>query len=188
MKENKIVEAPREYYKKSAEYIKAMGREVSDKPEENLDLFPIRGWFSNKNYEKKIEILSEAINKKCLITKTKGYADIVEGVRIIDNKDNKITLDSKYLPIGTVVMLKDGRKRVMIIGFGAVQANNKNKIWDYTGCLYPEGFLAANKICMFDNEQIAQVHYLGLAEDEEEKAFKQKLNEISNLIKKEKTD
>ena len=49
--------------------------------------------------------------------------------------------EEKYLPIGTVVMLKGGTKRIMITGFCSIEENTKEKMWDYSGCLYPEGFL-----------------------------------------------
>lgn len=87
----------------------------------------------------------------------------------------------KFLPIGTVVMLQGGSKRVMISGFCAVEnlesVENK-KIWDYSGCMYPEGFLDSSTTCLFDHDQIQEVYHLGLADDEEEKAFKDKLNEL----------
>ena len=84
----------------------------------------------------------------------------------------------KFLPIGTVVMLENGTKRVMISGFCAIQKGDKTKIWDYSGCMYPEGFLDSTKTCLFDHDQIKEVYHLGLADDEEEKAFKEKLNEL----------
>jgi len=93
----------------------------------------------------------------------------------------------KFLLIGTVVMLAGGSKRLMITGFGAVTESNKEKIWDYSGCIYPEGFLSSEQICLFNHEQIEKIYYLGLAEDEEEKAFKKTLNEISNMLR-EKTN
>ena len=84
----------------------------------------------------------------------------------------------KFLPIGTVVMLKGGSKRVMITGFCAVEGENNNKIWDYSGCMYPEGFLSSDQTCLFDHEQIEKIYHMGLEEDEEEKEFKIKLNEL----------
>ena len=84
----------------------------------------------------------------------------------------------KFLPIGTVVMLKNGSKRVMITGFCAVENGKKTKIWDYSGCIYPEGFLDSSKTCLFDHEQIEKIYHIGLEYDEEEKAFKEKLNEL----------
>ena len=96
---------------------------------------------------------------------------------------NKIP--EKYLPIGTVVMLKGGTKRVMIAGFCATQSEDEDKkIWDYSGCLYPEGFLTSNQTCLFDHDQIEQIYHMGLsgAEDDEEKEFKEKLQEIIKEI------
>lgn len=88
-------------------------------------------------------------------------------------------MEGKYLPIGTVVMLKGGTKRVMITGFCAIegQNNSENKMWDYSGCLYPEGFLSSNQTCLFDHEQIEKVYHYGLIDEEEEK-FKAQLNEL----------
>ena len=88
-------------------------------------------------------------------------------------------IEEKFLPIGTVVMLKGGTKRVMISGFCAIEGQNggENKMWDYSGCLYPEGFLSSNQTCLFDHEQIEKVYHYGLVDEEEEK-FKAQLNEL----------
>ena len=44
------------------------------------------------------------------------------------------------LPIGSVVTLKEGKKKLMIIG--RIQENEKTKkLYDYAGCQWPEGFL-----------------------------------------------
>ena len=72
----------------------------------------------------------------------------------------------KFLPIGTVVLLKGGRKRAMITGFCSVAQENPEKIYDYSGCVYPEGYLSSNQVCLFD----------------EEKVFKDKLNKIVNSL------
>lgn len=83
----------------------------------------------------------------------------------------------KYLPIGTVVMLKGGKKRTMITGFCITPAENKEKVYDYCGCLYPEGVIKSNQVLLFDHEQIDNVYHLGLI-DEEEQQFKNKLNQV----------
>lgn len=86
-------------------------------------------------------------------------------------------MEEKFLPIGTVVILTGGTKRVMITGFCAIQDSDKEKMWDYSGCIYPEGFLASNQTCLFDHSQIEKIYYLGLI-DEEEEEFKKKLKEL----------
>lgn len=90
-------------------------------------------------------------------------------------------IEEKYLPIGTVVMLKGGSKRVMIAGFCAMDGSDATKMWDYSGCMYPEGFLSSTQTCLFNHDQIEKVYHLGLAEDEEEKEFKNKLKELVTL-------
>ncbi len=93
-------------------------------------------------------------------------------------------MKEKYLPIGTVVLLKGGRKRAMITGFCSVAQENQEKIYDYSGCVYPEGYLSSNQVCLFDHDQIDKIFFLGY-EDDEEKAFKDKLNKIVASIEEE---
>ncbi len=93
-------------------------------------------------------------------------------------------MKEKYLPIGTVVLLKGGKKRAMITGFCSVAQENQEKIYDYSGCVYPEGYLSSNQVCLFDHDQIDKIFFLGY-EDEEEKLFKEKLTRIVDTIEKE---
>ena len=44
------------------------------------------------------------------------------------------------LPIGSVVLLKNSTKKLMIMGFAQVAAENQEKVYDYVGCVFPEGF------------------------------------------------
>lgn len=93
-------------------------------------------------------------------------------------------MKEKYLPIGTVVLLKGGRKRAMITGFCSVAQENQEKIYDYSGCVYPEGYLSSNQVCLFDHDQIDKIFFLGY-EDDEERTFKDKLNKIVASIEEE---
>lgn len=71
----------------------------------------------------------------------------------------------KYLPIGTVVTLKGGTKRIMITGFCCKENNEASKVFDYCALLYPEGFIE-NHFMLFDHSQIEKIHYIGLNDDE----------------------
>lgn len=71
-----------------------------------------------------------------------------------------------YLPIGSVVMLKGGNKRVMICGRVQTRMED-NKIFDYTACLYPEGYMDAQSMYLFNNEDIDTVYYIGMQDTEE---------------------
>lgn len=86
-------------------------------------------------------------------------------------------LGEKYLPIGTVVMLEGGSKRVMITGFCAIEEDDEDNMWDYSGCMYPEGFLSSDETCLFNHDQIEEIYHMGLADDEEEIEFKETLKE-----------
>lgn len=90
-------------------------------------------------------------------------------------------MKEKYLPIGTVVLLKGGKKRVMITGFCSVENANSSKMYDYNGCLFPEGYLSSDQTCLFNHDQIERIFHLGL-EDEEEKAFNNQLKELVNTL------
>ncbi len=98
------------------------------------------------------------------------------------NNNNNL---GKFLPIGTVVLLKGGKKRLMITGFCSFDEAKKDKAYDYTGCLFPEGIISSKQMALFNHSQIEKVFYLGLR-DEEEKQFKQKLvTELNKLIQKQ---
>ncbi|MCI9162218.1 MAG: DUF4176 domain-containing protein [Lachnospiraceae bacterium] len=81
-----------------------------------------------------------------------------------------------YLPIGSVVLLKNGKKRVMVYG-RKIKANGEEKIYDYLGCLYPEGALSSNDVILFDHGQIQLVYFIGF-QDLEEIVFRNKLREV----------
>lgn len=78
------------------------------------------------------------------------------------------------LPIGSVVVVGDSKKKVMIIGV-CQKGGSEGKIWDYCGVVYPEGFLDPQKMFLFNNEQISQIIALGY-QDAEQLAFKEKVD------------
>jgi hypothetical protein len=84
----------------------------------------------------------------------------------------------KYLPIGSVVLLKESKKRIMIVGVKQRQADS-DKVWDYSACLYPEGILDPDRLYLFDTEQIERLYFIGF-QDGEGLAFLDKLNHLEN--------
>lgn len=84
----------------------------------------------------------------------------------------------KYLPIGSVVLLKDSQKRIMIVGLKQKQVNT-DKIWDYCACLYPEGILDPEKLYLFDNEKIERIYFVGF-QDSEGLEFMKLLSQMDN--------
>lgn len=87
-------------------------------------------------------------------------------------------IKEKYLPVGTVVLLKNGKKRVMITGFCATPQGNDGT-YDYSGCLYPEGVLSSDQNCLFNHNQIEKIFHMGLIDDEEIN-FKNQLKSLIN--------
>lgn len=105
---------------------------------------------------------------------------------------------NKDLPIGTVVLLKGGLKKVMITGYSSVSREDSDKVYDYNGCIFPEG-LMENVYCLFDVSQIEEVFYEGLRDDDYDKYTDKrkslvsgnlygniKRNELDNKVEKPK--
>lgn len=92
-------------------------------------------------------------------------------------------MDESLLPIGSVVLLKESTKRVMIIGVLQKQViEDGEKIWDYSGVYYPEGFMGPNRTFLFNDDQIERVFALGY-QDGEQFAFSAKISEAREKIK-----
>ena len=69
------------------------------------------------------------------------------------------------LPIGSVVLLKDAKKKLMI--FGVRQTNSKTgQEYDYIGVLYPEGNMGEEIRFLFDHSDIDQIIFKGYDDDE----------------------
>lgn len=88
-------------------------------------------------------------------------------------------MEKKLLTIGSVVLLKDAEKRLMITG-RVVTRENDDAIYDYTGCLFPEGLTSSTEMYFFNHENINKVYYVGL-QDEEEFAYQQYLENLGEL-------
>ena len=79
------------------------------------------------------------------------------------------------LPIGSVVLLNGGEKRLMICG--RVQTNvATGKTYDYSACFYPDGIISSKELFMFNNENIRKIFFIGF-QDGEEFAFRQFMEE-----------
>lgn len=86
------------------------------------------------------------------------------------------------LPIGTVVLLKNSKKRIMIIGLLQKQIKDGEEvIWDYSACFYPEGYMGPDKTFLFNGDQIEKVFAVGY-QDEEQFNFKMKIDQVRNEL------
>lgn len=81
------------------------------------------------------------------------------------------------LPIGTIVLLENGEKRLMIIGIKQTDADGDGKEYDYLGTLYPEGHIGEQFQYLFNHEDIKEIFFRGY-EDEERSDFIRKLSAV----------
>lgn len=91
-------------------------------------------------------------------------------------------MKERFLPIGTVVMLNGGKKEIMITSYCIFPTNAEykdgkrvaaeRKMYEYGGCIYPEGVIDSNLTCAFNHDQIAEVLYMGYETDKQKELSK----------------
>ena len=85
--------------------------------------------------------------------------------------------NNRFLPIGTVVLLNNGKKEVMITSYCIFPNNTEikegqevkatKKMYEYGGCIYPEGILDSNVSCAFNHDQIVKILHVGYESDKQ---------------------
>ncbi|MCR4596554.1 MAG: DUF4176 domain-containing protein [Lachnospiraceae bacterium] len=88
-------------------------------------------------------------------------------------------MERNLLPIGTVVLLKGGEKRVMICGRIQTKAG-EDEIYDYSACYFPEGIIDPKRMFFFNNDAIERIFFIGL-QDEEELAYQKAIDDLGEL-------
>jgi hypothetical protein len=83
------------------------------------------------------------------------------------------------LPIGSVVSLKGVDRRIMVAGVRQVDAET-GMIYDYCGCVYPEGLQNSHELVLFNQKHIDSLFCLGFRDDEGLR-FTQKLLEKGSM-------
>lgn len=77
----------------------------------------------------------------------------------------------KLLPMGSVVLLREGLQKLVVIGRGVVYADQetgKDAFSDYMAALYPSGTNPKTTI-FFNHEDIDKVVFKGYSDEEEER-------------------
>lgn len=90
-------------------------------------------------------------------------------------------MNKRYLPIGSVVRLKNRDKDIMITGYYSVEYSNDLEIYDYSGCIYPEGLMIKSGNCSFNERDISKILFKGY-ETEEYRKLTNGLNEIDEEV------
>ena len=73
----------------------------------------------------------------------------------------------ELLPIGSVVLLNEAVKKLMIYGVKQTDPDD-DKEYDYIGVMYPEGNLGEVGTFLFNHSYIAEVFFTGYEDDERE--------------------
>lgn len=79
-------------------------------------------------------------------------------------------MNSQLFPIGSIVILKEGTKKLMIFGRKQQVATDEVRKFDYMGCPYPEGYINPDFTYLFNHDDIQEVVSTGY-EDQEERTF-----------------
>ncbi len=80
----------------------------------------------------------------------------------------------QVLPIGTIVLLKDAEKRLMVVGYQQKKNHEATQVYDYIGCVYPEGYVGPKEMILFNHDDIEYTFALGF-QNEEQTAFRKHL-------------
>ena len=81
-------------------------------------------------------------------------------------------MNSQLFPIGSIVILKEGTKKLMIFGRKQQVETDEVRKFDYIGCPYPEGYINLDFTYLFNHDDIQEVVSTGY-EDQEERTFQE---------------
>ena len=103
-------------------------------------------------------------------------------------------IGERFLPIGTIVLLKGGKRELMINSYCIVpggEAFDKHgkvdvagEVFDYGGCIYPEGMITSDQLFAFNHGQIEKICYMGYETDNQKK-LSEGLNAARKLYEEE---
>lgn len=119
-----------------------------------------------------------ANNNEYRITSSDG-SNIQDSIKERKEYSNTKALE-KYMPIGSVVKIKELGKFLMIVGF---DYNNNNQKYDYIACEYPYGISMKYGYYNFNHEDIQKIYFVGYV-NLLEKELKEAMND--NKLKTEK--
>lgn len=101
--------------------------------------------------------------------------------------------EEKFLPIGTVVLLKGGKKELMINSYCIMPSGDaydkngkvdvKGKFFDYGGCFYPEGMVKSDQLFAFNHDQIDRICFKGYETENQKELSKVLIGGLEELQK-----
>lgn len=90
-----------------------------------------------------------------------------------------------YLPLGSVVLLKEATKSLIIIG--TMQIDNEGNEYDYISCAFPEGYIDSETFFLFNEDDISEVEFIGYV-NAETQMYTQAINEAQLLSETDESD
>lgn len=81
------------------------------------------------------------------------------------------------LPVGSVVLLKGGVKKLVIMGIKQANAEEPDVEYDYAGVMYPEGYLGNDTLYLFNHADINDTIFTGYTNPERDEF----LSEVEKL-------
>lgn len=91
------------------------------------------------------------------------------------------------LSLGTIVYLKDGRQKIMIINRGPiVEKSDSQFLFDYAGCIYPVG-MNPEQILYFNEENIDRIVFEGYRDEDEQRfseLYEESVSKLDSKVRK----
>ena len=106
---------------------------------------------------------------------------------LIDGDKNMTYFEIEWVPLGSVVQLKEFEQLVVITGRMQGRAEDEHSVMEYIGIPYPTGFQSTNEFLGFNSEQIERLVHLGYA-DEQELEWCKELTKAKEELNKEGED
>ena len=90
--------------------------------------------------------------------------------------------NEKFLPIGSVVLIKKAQRKLMIIGYCSTPKENERKLYDYVSVLFPEGLIKLDQVLIFNHDDIVKTFHMGYHNSESQKFNDQLHNFVKNNV------
>lgn len=90
-------------------------------------------------------------------------------------------MEQKFLPVGSVVLLKEATRPIVIIGYMIAEDGAKD-VWDYMGCAYPIGVVRNDRNLLFQKDQIDKILFKGYMDDEGNKFLEDLEESVEHII------
>jgi uncharacterized protein (TIGR02452 family) len=108
-----------------------------------------------------------------------------KNVNAFEKRKQEDESHKKYLPVGTIVELRNDNKKLIVLGF-CFETTDKT-VFDYCGCLYPEGLTYNKELKTYNHYQISKIYHIGYF-NYQHQIFRDKLleekNDAQNIIMK----